>query len=185
MSTAGWTKMTPEVVETICDHLRTGAYLPQAALVAGISRTTLWEWRKGGTEARGKENPTKREKQLIDFVDKVEAAIAECEISDLQRMDQFAERSETACKWRLERRFPERWGPDNKTIAELSKQIAEMSKLLAKAGITDVEQGSATPPANGPAQGEGAGNDPPKPDVPIEPDDEPGTSVDTEPGPAD
>lgn len=125
-------KLTPELITKIADRLAEGAFLEQAAAVAGVTRKTVWNWRRAGSLARKKPKLSSADRLYIQFVDAVDKAIAECEICDIQRLDRFAETSERAAMWRLERRFPERWSADRQRLQDLEKQVSQLTELLAK-----------------------------------------------------
>ena len=46
------TKLTPEVQENICNWLKLGYYQEDAAIMAGISASTYYEWIKKGEQER-------------------------------------------------------------------------------------------------------------------------------------
>lgn len=112
--------ITEEVTERIANLIRGGAYLEQAAIIAGVPRQTLYDWIR-----RGREHP---ESIYARFSYTIERAIAECEMRDVQVIDAFAQgrparvnengevveepikRNPNWAAWRLERRFPSRWG---------------------------------------------------------------------------
>jgi transposase len=96
------TKLTPEVSDTIVRYVRAGNYLETAAAAAGISRDTLHTWlRKGRTAKSG---------MYSEFADIVEKALGEGEIRDVLVIGEAARTHWQAAAWRLERKFPDRWG---------------------------------------------------------------------------
>lgn len=97
------TKLTPELQAKICDALRTGNYLETAAAFAGIDKTTLFDWlRRGARSTSG---------IYHDFSRAVEKALADSEARDVALVSKAAaEGIWQAAAWRLERKFPERWG---------------------------------------------------------------------------
>ncbi len=113
-------KLCPEVIEKICRNLRAGAYIETAALYAGISKKTFYAWLKKGSKAKkGLE---------LDLCNAVEEAQAAAEMRDLINIDNAAMGAPTerdakgqvlreeispnwqASAWRLERKFPKKWG---------------------------------------------------------------------------
>lgn len=126
-------KLTQQLIEDISLLLRRGAYIESAAAACGISKDTLYRWLKNG---KRDENQS-LEKKLTDAVMK---AMAEAEMKDLEVIDKAAQGSSDkfladesgklildgrgrpiieevgmspdwkASAWRLERRFPQRWG---------------------------------------------------------------------------
>lgn len=96
-------KLTPQLQQIIIDNLATGAYIETAACLAGIARTTFYEWiKKGNKEKSGK---------YYDFVNAVNAAVAKSEMRDLGFIDNAAKDGQwQAAAWKLERRHPDKWG---------------------------------------------------------------------------
>lgn len=144
------TKLTPEVKEAIVNQIRIGNYIETAALVAGISKQSLYDWLKRGREAkRG---------IYKDFLDAVEQAQAEAEARDLSLIDEaghgmaavvikesyeknkegqlvLIERTEEkrvtkdwrAIAWRLEKKHPKKYGKQSKLeiTATIDKEQAD------------------------------------------------------------
>ena len=85
----------PEIVEKLLRLISAGNYIETAAAGVGVSRDTLYRWMK--------ERP--------EFREQVQEATAKAEAIDLQRISIAAQSGIwQAAAWRLERRFPERWG---------------------------------------------------------------------------
>jgi transposase len=105
--------------DSICGYIRIGAYIETAAIIAGISKETFYDWLKKGAKAKsrresihrtGGEFITDDETQaFIDFSDAVERATHESEMSDIVTIKKASEKNWQAA-WRLERKFPKKWG---------------------------------------------------------------------------
>jgi hypothetical protein len=95
------TKLTPEIQAEICRYLRAGNYVETAAVLAGIHKDTFYDWVKRGR--RGQE-------PHAAFVLEVDRAMAHAEAREVARIVKAAEREWQAAAWRLERRYPQRWG---------------------------------------------------------------------------
>ena len=95
-------KLTPEITEAIISAIRAGAYIETAAAFAGICKDTFYRWLKEG--ARGEC------KKKAQFSDAVKMALAESELRDLAVVNRAASTSWQAAAWKLERKFPDRWG---------------------------------------------------------------------------
>lgn len=130
----GADKLTPELQNEICRVIRAGNYIETAAAYAGISKTTLYDWmRKGRAQKRGK---------YRDFVTAVEKALAEAEIRDVMIIAKAAEENWQAAAWRLERKFPERWGHKTRIDANLehSGQLDHTHHIdLSKLSMEELE----------------------------------------------
>lgn len=118
------TKLTAELQQKIVNAMRGGAYLETAAALVDVNRFTLQRWLKKG--ARSKNSDYGR------FCVAVERAMAEAEMRDLAVIDKAANgtaaeldengkqvRAESprnwhAAAWRLERKFPKKWGRTEK-----------------------------------------------------------------------
>lgn len=110
------TKLTKEVQAKICNAIRAGNYMETASAYAGISKSTLYEWLRRGEREKQRvaENNRARirksEQIYVEFSDSVEKALAESEVRDVALIAKASETQWQAAAWRLERRFPERWG---------------------------------------------------------------------------
>jgi transposase len=130
------TKLTPEVQERIITALRAGNYQETAANYAGISAKTFYEWMQ-----RGKDEP---ESIYRDFREAVEKAKSDAEVRDLYLIDQAAQSgSWQAAAWKLERKFPQKWGRVNRTEISgpegkpLKVEVDHKQALLEKLGLAD------------------------------------------------
>jgi hypothetical protein len=96
------TKLTEEVTRRIINSIRAGNYLETSAAYAGIGKVTLFDWlRRGSRQTCGVHR---------EFWEAVEQALAEAEVRDVYIITKAAERNWQAAAWRLERKFPGRWG---------------------------------------------------------------------------
>ena len=83
--------------------IQRGAYIETAAAFAGINKDTFYRWLKKGS--------LEKEGPFRDFSDAVEKAMAESEVRDIDLIDRAAAKGTwQASAWRLERKFPKRWG---------------------------------------------------------------------------
>jgi hypothetical protein len=97
------TELTEDLITRIANHLRLGAYIETAVAVCGINKENFYEWSRKGAR---KEDPL-----CEALVYAVEKAQAEAEQRDLLRIDKAAEDgSWQASAWKLERKFPRKWG---------------------------------------------------------------------------
>lgn len=114
------TKLTYELIEQIADLVREGNYIETASAVAGIDKNSLYRWLKRGAREveRLAKNPKLKgkieEKIYVDFSNAVKKAMAESEADDLENIKKASREDWKASAWRLERRFPNRWGRKEK-----------------------------------------------------------------------
>lgn len=110
------TKLNFDTHNKIITAIRAGNYIETAAAYAGINKSTLYDWLKRGEREKQRvaKNPRykirKSEKPYVEFSNAVEKALAEAEIRDVAIIAKAAEEQWQAAAWRLERKFPDRWG---------------------------------------------------------------------------
>lgn len=98
------TKLTPELQEDIVKYLRLGNYVETVCAIVGINKTTFYDWMRQGARAKRSTN------KMAQFSHAIKAAMALGEAADLAVIQQASVRSWQAAAWRLERRYPGRWG---------------------------------------------------------------------------
>lgn len=125
-------KQTPEVKAAIVESVRNGAYAKHAALAAGISKSTLYEWIDADA----------------DFAGLIEKAAAERTNQGIRAIADHGERSWQAWAWLLERTSPEDFrqrtatevtgangGPVEVTqVPTSAERAAELAAILKSAG---------------------------------------------------
>lgn len=105
-------KLTEELIDTVAKSIRMGSYVETAVALAGISKDTFYRWLRQAESEDAKEI-------TIKLSDAVKKAMAESEQRDLDVIDRAAQRGEwTAAAWRLERKFPSKWGRQAKVQLE-------------------------------------------------------------------
>ena len=120
------TKLTPKIQEEILQVIRSGNYIETACAYTGINKSTFYLWLKRGAREKDRvaNNPRakirKNEKKYVDFSNAVEKALAHAEIRDVAIIGKAAEKEWQAAAWRLERKFPDRWGRKDKYSLEHS-----------------------------------------------------------------
>ena len=134
------TKLTKELTEEVAKYLRAGNYIETTAALVGINRDSIYEWLKRGAaeQERLMKNPRarlrKREEIFVEFSDTVKKAQAQSEAMLVGLVGKAAEKNWTAAEWRLERKFPDKWGRTERNVAaaqddpvkELAKQIEDL-----------------------------------------------------------
>ena len=96
------TKLTREVIEKIAELVRAGNYMVTAAAYVGVNRDTLYAWLRRGAAARSG--------LYREFSDSIGVALAGAEIDPLKLITEAGQKEWRALAWRLERRYPDRWG---------------------------------------------------------------------------
>ena len=119
------TKLTPEVIEEICNWLKLGYYQEDAATMAGISASTYYDWMKKGDDAQkalesgdSSSLPATQERDEVEvvnmfqeFSEAVKKARAEAEGAHIRNIRKAADNGNwQASAWWLERSFPQKWG---------------------------------------------------------------------------
>jgi hypothetical protein len=124
-----FTKLTPATQKAICTDIGDGIDQKHAALRAGISERTFYEWMAAG---RNGETP-----ETVAFYAAVKKAQADA-VSANVMLIQIAAREGTwqAAAWWLERRHPDLYGSDRKRVKELERLLAEIIKGGGGAGTT-------------------------------------------------
>lgn len=95
---------TIDVVDIICDAIADGLTMERAAECAGISVTTIYNWKKRGE---------KGEEPYEEFLQAIKGAEVEAERALLKEL-RPGQQGWQAKAWLLERRHPERWRATNK-----------------------------------------------------------------------
>jgi len=95
-------EITQEFIDEFCKYIQEGNYIETVCDLMQISKDTVYRWLKLG----GKGNP-----KYKPFSDAVKKSMAEAERFLLAVLARAAEKGQwLSAAWRLERRFPKRWG---------------------------------------------------------------------------
>lgn len=157
-------KLTPEIQEEILRVIKSGNYIETACAYVGINKTTFYDWLKKGAREKERvaQNPRARVRKdlqkYVDFSNAVDKALAQAEIRDVAIIGKAAEENWQAAAWRLERKFPDRWGRKEKYSLEHSgkdggpietshteqidlsnltdKELEQLEKIIAKSTNT-------------------------------------------------
>ena len=121
-------KLTPEVISKILTLVRGCVPISTAARSAGVSYSTLKEWRRRGEEEPGS--------IYAEFAAALEEAVAEAEIVMVSAVHRAAGSDPKAAQWMLERRFQGRWSPASKTKVEAK---VEHSGSIDLSRLTEAE----------------------------------------------
>lgn len=119
------TKLTAETTDRIVTAIRAGASLEAAAGYAGVGRQTFFDWLRKGRQ-------TDPAPVYADLVAAVDEALAQFEVHAVGRIAKAGETEWQADAWRLERRFPDRYGRRTRVDGNVTVQAApfiDTSKL--------------------------------------------------------
>lgn len=100
------------VQRTLCAALRQGASRAGAAAAVGISEATLAGWLARASSDDPARPPSPELRALATAIHQAEAAFELATIEALGRVAAGGPGDARALQWLLERRFPDRWGPD-------------------------------------------------------------------------
>ena len=109
-------KATDEVFQKITDAVKAGVWIEQAAHLAAIHPSTLYEWVSKGERAREMEELTgepmsEQDLRLAEFSESLKRARAEAEARNITLIQKAAQDGTwQAAAWYLERSAPHRWG---------------------------------------------------------------------------
>ena len=107
--------LNSDTQETIVQAVRAGSYLDDAAILAGISRDTLFLWLRHGRDAQtlqdSGETLDDRQSLYLNFFNAVETARAQAQLRNVAIIQKAAnEGTWQAAAWFLERTNPRKWG---------------------------------------------------------------------------
>jgi transposase len=125
------TKLNHELQTKIVDLIRAGNYIETASSCVGVNKSTLYDWLKRGARASQKEGKIpKEELPFVDFSNAVEKAIAEAEARDVMIIANASKSDWKASAWRLERKFPNKWGRHDHIKAEVHSEHTERTETF-------------------------------------------------------
>jgi transposase len=135
-------KLNAEIQKQIVDLIRAGNYIETASSCVGINKTTLYDWLKRGAKEKARTDGKidKREEIFVQFSNAVEKAIAEAEARDVMVIANASKTDWKASAWRLERKFPNKWGRKDHLSAEIHSEHTERKEHFIEHQIdTDPE----------------------------------------------
>jgi len=107
------TKLTPDLQDRLLGLIRQGNYIDTACKLVGLDRTVIYDWLKRGS----KDDP---EEPYTSFALAFWEAEGEAEKNVLAIIDKAAAVDWKAAAWKIERRWPERWGRKDRLQAEVT-----------------------------------------------------------------
>ena len=142
------TKFDQKSADKILKAVRAGATLEACSAAGGVSPTTFKSWKRRG---RSGEEP------FASFLTELSSANQEGELRFTLIIAKAAETDPTHAKWMLERRWPKRWAPQQKTKVEMTsdkdRAAASRDELIArlKAKAAAALEQAASLSKNGPS----------------------------------
>jgi hypothetical protein len=132
------TKCTKKITQAVVRAIRRGHYQEVAFELAGIPRSTAYDWLARGEAAiaAGDERPS--EQVFIQFSDSVKKATAQSEDERLKRITEEAQWQSHA--WYLERKFPERWALSRRIDEAAEKRAAKVIDNLLELVSDDAKR---------------------------------------------
>jgi transposase len=116
------TILTEELQAQFAALLLEGNYIETAAAVCGLPKQTIFDWlKRGAHEEIG---------IYKEFSDSVKSAMAESEANDLRAIMRHGIDDWKAHAWRLERRFPAKWGRKDHLTAEIDSTHTERTEAI-------------------------------------------------------
>jgi transposase len=126
-------KFAPPVCQKIVDVIRAGNFVQTAAEYAGVDRSTVYDWvRRGERERQG---------PYREFAEQVRKALADAEVRDLAIISKAAGEGQwQAAAWRLERKFPERYGRRHPSFELMEQRLtAQIAVMNARLGCLETK----------------------------------------------
>jgi transposase len=125
-------KLNDEIQKQIIDLIRAGNYIETASSCVGISKNTLYDWLKRGAREKQRTDGkiSKNEEIYVRFSDAVEKAIAEAEARDVMIIANASKNDWKASAWRLERKFPNKWGRKEHLTADINQEHTEKTETF-------------------------------------------------------
>ena len=117
-------KLTPELIETVCEGVRDGLSYKDASIRAGICRATFHKYKALGESGK---HP------FADFLDALESAEAELKHRLLGVIEAASTDSWAAAGWILERKFPAEFGR-RMALDHGAQQGGEFTMSVGKSG---------------------------------------------------
>jgi hypothetical protein len=133
--------LTPEMIDGVRRLVPVVFYLKTVADYLGVPARTLRHWRQRGRReadrlaAQLDTEPEQSERLFFDFHQAFTRGLAEGELHELEAIRQASPKHWQAAAWRLERRFPEKWGSHRRELALLRKKVRELQKALDQRGF--------------------------------------------------
>ena len=119
---------TPDVIKKIAEAVGAGNAIEVAAVYAGISPATFYNWQARGKaeqqkRARSGYSPNADEAIFLEFLETIQKAEADAEVRNVAIIQQAARKSWQAAAWFSERKHHDRWGRKDRQQQEQSGEL--------------------------------------------------------------
>jgi hypothetical protein len=131
--------LTEQLASDLVGLVRRGNFLQVACRACGVSPTMLHKWLKKGHNG---------EQPYRDLAEKLSAAQAEAEIELVDTLNAAASRDWKAAAWKLERKYPDRYGPRLEARIEsqvTDERVATLTAAEARSKLKLLQGGSRPP----------------------------------------
>lgn len=129
--------LTPEIRELICQSIREGNFREVAAKWVGVPLRTFWDWcSKGKCDTEG---------PYFELMQAIQEAECAAEMKMVEQVYKAATQDPKHAQWWLERKVPQRWGPNRHELAQLRQRLNEIEKAHAAPAPKPVEEGREVP----------------------------------------
>ena len=124
-------KISPQVIDTIAQHISKGNYIHVACTASGISQQTYENWIHRAEALLNNPNSdiTEVDYLYLQFWDAVKRSEATAETKAVQCVRDAMPKNWLAAMTWLERKFPEKWGRREALDVNFTKGIALLERL--------------------------------------------------------
>lgn len=138
-------KLNDELINRLTQYIKVGNYIETACALVGISRSIVYVWLKQGRRAIETSEKTgevvpRKDKIYVKLVMEIDQALAFSEARDVETIGEHAKSNWKAAAWRLERKFPTKWGRKDQLQANVNhsgEMKVEHNKMAMKIGCDE------------------------------------------------
>ena len=137
--------LTESIANRLVDLVRRGNFLAVACKACGVTPSQLHKWLERGHSG---------DSHYRDFALRLHAAQAEAEIDLVETLNEAASRDWKAAAWKLERKYPDRYGPRLEARIEsqvTDERIATLTAGEARKRLKLLQGGPSGPSSSGEA----------------------------------
>lgn len=133
------TKLNDDLIERVSQAIRNGAYIETAMKFVGVHVDQFYEWNKRAVQELKERNDaenqgidrTPKYELYVRFHEAIQKAMAESELFDLNVITRAARDGIwQAAAWRLERKYPKRYGQNRTESADENVEASAELKIV-------------------------------------------------------